>query len=43
MVNICLKAAKAPSSIAYFGSVSGIQVYPEPARRAGTLDDVTTA
>jgi len=42
MVNTCLKAAEAPSEIGYFASVSGIQVYPEPNRRGGKLEDVTS-
>ena len=41
MVNIRLEAAKAPSAIAYFASVSGFRVYPETTRRGGKLEDVT--
>ena len=42
MVNTCLKVAEAPSEIGYFASVSVIQVYPEPNRRGGKLEDVTS-
>ena len=42
MVNTCLKAAEASSEIAYFANVSGIQVYLEPNRRGGKLEDVTS-
>ncbi len=42
MVNIRLKAAKAPFSFAYFASVPGFQVYSETTRTGGRVESWKT-